>query len=250
MIKNRQAFTLIELLVVVAIIGILAALLFPTLKQAKERAKRTACLNNQHQIAIGLIAFSSDHDGWLPASSPNSNSSLTWIGWQSYNPPADWIHLGQLYGQDYIPDPVSFYCPSNRQSPHTYPEGWDWDVGFARHALGYLYTIFGELRLVRDYQRGRMRHSELPLPMALATDVFISVQEHAPGGPIWPHQNPFGINASFADGHAEFVNLPEARFRKATRLWSANINDPDLFAFAMYELLSGRSETMNKHFPE
>jgi len=62
----RRAFTLIELLVVIAIIAILAAILFPVFAQAKEAAKKTACLSNNKQIGIGLYLYVSDSDDALP----------------------------------------------------------------------------------------------------------------------------------------------------------------------------------------
>lgn len=56
---NRAAFTLVELLVVVAIIGILAGLLLPAVLNARERARQGACMNNQHELALGVLQYES-----------------------------------------------------------------------------------------------------------------------------------------------------------------------------------------------
>lgn len=56
--SSVAAFTLIELLTVIAIIGILAAILIPTVSSVREKARQTQCANNLRQwgMAINLYA--------------------------------------------------------------------------------------------------------------------------------------------------------------------------------------------------
>ncbi len=62
---KRNNFSLIELLVVIAIISILAALLLPALKSARERVKAISCMNNERQLGILVGLYSSDNNGYL-----------------------------------------------------------------------------------------------------------------------------------------------------------------------------------------
>jgi prepilin-type N-terminal cleavage/methylation domain-containing protein/prepilin-type processing-associated H-X9-DG protein len=63
---KRNAFTLIELLVTIAIISILASILFPVFARARENARRANCMSNLKQLSLGWLMYAQDYDSRLP----------------------------------------------------------------------------------------------------------------------------------------------------------------------------------------
>lgn len=57
----RRGFTLIELLVVVAIIALLISILLPSLKGARDQAKRAVCMSNLHSMSHALHGYVTEH---------------------------------------------------------------------------------------------------------------------------------------------------------------------------------------------
>ena len=93
--RGARGFTLIELLVAIAIIALLAALLFPVFQKVRENARRTACLSNLKQIGLAITQYTQDSDETLPL-------GITGDG-------RTWRQLTYAYGKS-----VRLYaCPSN-----------------------------------------------------------------------------------------------------------------------------------------
>src|SRR6188508_3224214 len=91
-----RGFTLIEILVVIAIIALLAAILFPVFSRARENARRAACMSNLKQIGLAIVQYTQDYDERLPMRcNPASN-----ISWRTF-----------IF--DYVKSTDVFRCPSN-----------------------------------------------------------------------------------------------------------------------------------------
>jgi len=112
---------LIELLIVIAIIAILAAILFPVFSRAREQSRKTVCLSNLHQIGLAFASYVQDYD----SSYPNNGDPYLWVGARFRWPLMSYLAAGQKEATDGSFNktggtPSILLCPSDSISAATF----------------------------------------------------------------------------------------------------------------------------------
>ncbi|MCA9282676.1 MAG: DUF1559 domain-containing protein [Phycisphaerales bacterium] len=174
--------------------GLLMAILLPTLGRAYETARRVQCASNQRQIGLALHMYADNHGGVLPPTvfgtgatildqDPHEMVYLRLDHHPRVGNEVAWDGLGLLLELEYLTHPGVFYCPSHH-SFHTYDDFKDeFQSGQGSIAGNFLYRY--------DARVGKGYLSDLPSEMALLADSFRSK-------PDYNHQ--VGMNSMLADG--------------------------------------------------
>ncbi len=130
--RSNYGFTVIELVVVTAIIGILAALVFPVAAKALAAAKKTVCLSNLHQLGVACQMYASDYDEWLPCDYYACNSNTT---------------HSRLVQQilPYTEEMDILYCPSSHKLERWMPDIVPTESNKTAGNIGYYYFSYDQV---------------------------------------------------------------------------------------------------------
>ena len=197
-LREKTHFTLIELLVVIAIIAILAAMLLPALRTAKEKGMSISCLGNERQQSFAWHSYLGDNNSYFP------------YYWPHIGPPGPHIFWFTLF-DSYEGDKKGnlWKCPS-----HDYQ---NWFKNYCTLSYGYnkgCYVVDTNLSL----SGGTISISKLREP---SRDILMCDSKQDSDSwsciidpPRYPtnHLNPRhlgGMNLLWADGHASWASYRE-----------------------------------------
>lgn len=204
--SQKSAFTLIELLTVIAIIGILAAILIPTVGAVRKRALKSQCASNLHQMGMAINLYVNDNKQVLP----NGNEENAFLQWFSARHRNELISYGMTYEMFYCRGNETYTNANMTQANRTKPPGSN---GIP---IGYIY-LPGTTLPATD-QSGRTvssKYAEIRLSQVkyrlIAADLNRKWNNDFSGGVN--HSDvvaPFGGNHLYIDGSVKWI--PAERF--------------------------------------
>jgi len=220
--RFRTGFTLIELLVVIAIIAILAAILFPVFAQAREQARRSACLSNMKQLVTGTMLYAQDYDEVMPA-----------VSYGGMFRPAASCRNGRGYGggrdglQDYLTPVLMpyvkndrvFTCPNGPKNLLP-PEGLTTKVQWGQHYWYWCIRDKDALATGKAQGMPDMYADVCGYPLSEfagpASKVFLCDGNpgfHTSGGTFWDRwgKETSYSNVGYVDGHVKRVTYSSLR---------------------------------------
>ena len=114
---RAAGFTLVELLVVISIIALLISILLPSLRRARQQAKKVVCTTNMRTLSTASFTYATD-EGVYPPSLSNYSNSMGPIRQLRKNSGVDWLGVGDQFGA-YTPGTAADPCNTGN------PEGFD-----------------------------------------------------------------------------------------------------------------------------
>lgn len=130
--RKPMPFTLTELLVVMSVIAVLASLLLPSLRKARNTAQRSVCTGNLRQVGSAFHMYANDYSEFIPSLASGFSGSIMILRM----PGTGAVGLGRLVG-NYGTVPKQYGCPLNPSRPPVYlAEKW---AGAGAVMAGYLY---------------------------------------------------------------------------------------------------------------